>query len=314
MNILFLNGGRRIELIRLFRDALKRLDMPGRVLATDIQPLAPALHEADAGKLLPPSGAPEFLDALLSYSKEENIKLLVPTIDPDLLELSRLREPIEKAGISILLSSEKSIELCRSKRDLMDFLRSKKIPVPEDFSLIEARGRNLPLFVKPNGGSSSIDAFRLDTPAALEYFAGKHIHNPLIQEFLDGDEFTVDLLMSNDSIPILSVPRRRIKVRAGEVSISRVERDPHIEDLAGAAAAAVGLKGPCNVQIIRASDQTAVIEINPRIGGGLPLSAAAGAPIIEYAILQAIGHDAKSFSTVIKDGLTMMRYDQSVFV
>jgi carbamoyl-phosphate synthase large subunit len=314
MNVLFLNGGRRIELIRLFRNALKRLDMPGRVLATDIQPNAPALHEADAGRLLPPSGSPEFLSTLLSYCGEEKIDLLVPTIDPDLLALSRLREPIENAGIKILLSSIESIKLCRNKRNLMGFLRFKGIPVPNDFALEKARDQPLPLFIKPNNGSSSINVFRVDTPMALEFFSREYVQDPLIQEFIDGKEFTVDLLMNNDSIPSISVPRRRIKVRGGEVSIGQVKRNLDIERLAGAAATAIGLKGPCNVQIIQTLDRAVVIEINPRIGGGLPLSAAAGAPIIEQAILQAIGQEVNLFSADIKDGLTMMRYDDSIFV
>ena len=54
-------------------------------------------------------------------------------------------------------------------------------------------------------------------------------------------------------------------------------------------------------------------EINPRLGGGLPLSVAAGADWPGWILDLCQGREPNT-KTAIVDGLVMSRYDQSVFL
>jgi carbamoyl-phosphate synthase large subunit len=111
------------------------------------------------------------------------------------------------------------------------------------------------------------------------------------------------------------VPRRRLEVRAGEVSKGITVREPAVIDLAVRAAEALpGAWGCLNVQIFHdvASGQLAVIELNPRFGGGFPLAWEAGAHYPRWILEEVLGlpstvHDRWT------DGLVMLRYDAAVF-
>lgn len=315
INVLFLNGGRRVELIRMFRRAMENLALSGRIVATDIQDSAPALIEADVKELLPHSRDTGFVAALIDLCRRHEIGLIVPTIDPDLLTLARRRAEIEATGPRLLLGPIEAIFLCRDKSLLMAALDGGGVPVPRTFMLEEARTEPLPLFIKPRDGSGSNHAVKVETREQLEFFAGSYVPNPMIQEFFDGEEFTVDLWLDDASRPLAAVPRLRLKVRAGEVVTARVQRDQELEEIASRAASVLKLVGPCNVQIVRSTNKgPAVIEVNPRFGGGVILSAVAGAPMAEWSLLWALGRSPTSLSPDVRNGLTMLRYDDSFFV
>jgi len=310
---LFLNAGRRVELIRAFRRAFERFDLAGRIITTDIQGLAPALYEGDVRCLLPHSRKPEFIDSLLRLCEHEHVNLIVPLVDPDLPVLARNRDRIEAMGARVLISSAGVIEICQDKSLTATFLTKHDFPTPKVLTLQQARDYPLPLFIKPRRGSSSDHAFKINTAKELEFFAN-YVPEPLIQEFMPGDEFTVDTFLDNARQPLIAVARRRLKVRSGEMSIGRVERDGGLESLASDVTRTLGVVGPANVQMIRSRDRVSVIEINPRFGGGSPLSIAAGAPLADWCLRLASGRDLGDSPAALRDMLIMMRFDDSVFM
>ncbi|CAO3363706.1 ATP-grasp domain-containing protein [Azospirillum palustre] len=315
MNLLVLNAGRRVELVRSFRDAQRRLGLTGKVWASDIQPYAPALYEADAAVRLPPSRSGDLEEALLALCRSQDIRLVIPTIDPDLQALADWRPRFAAHGITLLISPPEAVRICRSKRRTAEFLDACGLPVPRVWT---ADARTLPSgpppwFVKPDDGSSGIDARRIETAAAL-VAALEADPGLVVQDFVEGDEFTVDVFSDAPGRAVLAVPRRRLRIRAGEVSVACVERDPTLEALACRAADRLGTTGPINVQIIRGSDGPFIIEVNPRFGGGSPLALRAGAPFAEWCLLMARGEPFSARSVHLSDGLVMMRYDQSVFL
>src|SRR6266542_3461434 len=86
LTLLFLNIGRRVELVRCFRQALERQNIAGRIITTDISWLNPAYFVGDARYLLPPSEKDEadFTEKLLRVCQAEKVSLIVPIIDLDL--------------------------------------------------------------------------------------------------------------------------------------------------------------------------------------------------------------------------------------
>ena len=312
VTVLFLNAGRRIELIRSFRRAFQDLGLDGRIVTTDINGLAPALYVGDAHYLLPTSRDPAFLGRFQDLCRREEVGLIVPLIDPDLPVLTKNVEAIESTGARVLLSGQRVIDTCRDKKKTYGFLKENGFSTPRIFDEEQAHKHGFPLFIKPRDGSASVNAFKVNNSEELRFFA-RYVPNAVIQEFTDGDELTTDVFSDWAGEPIAAVPRRRLKVRAGEVSVGRVERSPELEQLCKKAAKRLGTVGPINIQAIQSRDSTRIIEINPRFGGGSPLSIAAGMPMAQWAISMALQNPISAEPPVISDRLTMMRFDDSFF-
>ena len=313
VTLLMLNAGRRIELLRAFRRAFEALSLSGRIVTTDVTELAPAWHEGDAAHLLPRSADPAFADALTRICSEEHVSLVIPLIDPDLLPLAQHREMIESSGARVLVSNARAIEICRDKSTTCRVLAEHGFPVPREFSPDQARHHGFPVFLKPRRGSASQNVFKINNPRELDFFS-QYVSEPLIQEFLDGDEVTTDVFSDWSGRPVVAVPRKRLKTRGGEVSIACVELDPELEDLCTRIATMLGTVGPINIQAMRSTSGTKVTEINPRFGGGCPLSINAGAPLAEWAVQLAMGRPLPTSPPPVNDGLTMMRFDDSIFI
>ncbi len=84
MNLLFSSAGRRVGLIGCFRQALEELRLPGRLVAVDAAPHAPALLAADAAYLVPRCDEPDFVDRLHEICEAESVDAVIPTIDTEL--------------------------------------------------------------------------------------------------------------------------------------------------------------------------------------------------------------------------------------
>ena len=288
ITLLFLNAGRRNELIRCFRRALTALRLDGRLLATDIHGLAPALYEADAHFLLPRSRESAFPRALARLCRRERVSLIIPLIDPDMPVLARLHAALAAAGTCVLLSPASAIDICRDKVKTAAFLRAHGFPTPATLTPAQARRHGFPLFIKPRDGSASINAFKIHTATELAFFM-RYVPAPVIQPFVEGLEVTTDVFSAYTGTPLFAVPRRRLRTRGGEVSVGRIERHPALEALCLRVAAALGATGPINIQAFVTPAGPLITEINPRFGGGCPLSIRAGAPLARWTIQQTLG-------------------------
>src|SRR3977135_417087 len=89
------SGGRRVELVRAFRRAYAELGVAGRILAVDVDPLAPALGECDEVFMVPRTDEPHYVSALVERGARERIALVLPLIDPDVPVLAAHRDALD---------------------------------------------------------------------------------------------------------------------------------------------------------------------------------------------------------------------------
>lgn len=312
MNLLFLNVGRRCELVQAFRRALGSRG-GGVIIGTDISPLAPARQAVDAFHLLPRTDESSFVHELSTLVDRYRLDLLIPTIDPDLERLDRQRQAIARAcpRLRLLLSPGETIRLCGDKRLSTARFRELGARVPRQLSLTEALAE-LPVFVKPPRGSASEGCARiLDASRLRERLAADP--ELMVEAIVEGPETTVDVLCDLTGRALVAVPRRRLQVRGGEVSRSIVERDPSLERLACRLAEGFGAIGPVTVQVRQpATGPPVAMEMNARVGGGLPLTIAAGAdwPGMVLDMVQA----KPVCPPELCNHLVMSRYDRSLFL
>ena len=115
LTILFTCVGRRVELLQAFRASAKRLGVNLRIVATDRTPTAPALTCADEPILVPSIDDDGYIPALREAIERSGAKALIPTIDSDLLPLSKHREQFAALGCTALVADPSTIEICRDK-------------------------------------------------------------------------------------------------------------------------------------------------------------------------------------------------------
>jgi hypothetical protein len=103
----------------------------------------------------------------------------------------------------------------------------------------------------------------------------------LLMEYLSGAEYSVDCVGDNGRL-ICAVPRKKAVVaNQGQTIVM----DPVVLDATAKLAAAYQLNGNFNVQFREDNDQPRLLEINPRMSGGIGMACLAG-PNLPYLALR----------------------------
>ena len=227
MKILFTSVGRRVELIQLFKEAAGRLNVELEIFGADITELAPALFFCDKKVIVPLISDKAYIPTLIDICRRNSIDALIPTIDTDLLLLSENAARFDAAGTKVFISAPEKIAVCRDKNYTSDFFVSCGLKAPKTYNDCTKYDGGFPCFIKPKDGSSSIDAYKISNFDELHEFA-KRVDDYVIQPFVDGEEYTVDVFCSFDGSPVYITPRKRIAVRAGEVLKTEIACDEKI--------------------------------------------------------------------------------------
>ncbi len=316
-NILFTCVGRRVSLIRHFQRTLAVLGLEGRVVGTDVSEDAPAFHVVDRAYRICPVDDPGYIKQLIELCKSEQIKLLFPLIDTDLLKLSESRADFLEAGTNAVVSDPEVIRIALNKYRTHDFFVSNGLDSPEVFdmgSMVEEKFK-YPLFMKPMDGNASKGIFKIRDERELLFFRD-YVQKPILQECMHGTEFTLDILFDFNGRVRCVVPRKRIEVRAGEVSKAVIVDNKNVVEQGWRAGNSVkGARGCINIQCFLTEDEKVkFIEINPRFGGGVPLSLQAGADFPRWIIEMVRGNDPGDLRNSYKKNTYMLRYDDAIFL
>lgn len=316
INALFTSVGRRVELLRAFRQAYKALALEGRIVALDIDPLAPALQLADRPYIVPRLDSPDYIPTLVEICRREQIGLIFPLIDPDIPVLARHRTEIEATGARLAVVPETSVATVNDKWLTTQFFQDLGLPTPRSWlpEQLDPTRAAYPLFVKPRGGSAAQNAFKVRDAREAGFFLD-YVSEPIIQEFLPGPEITNDVICDLHGDVLAVVSRRRIEVRWGEVAKGVTICDPQITDACVKIAQALPAIGPITVQCLMKDGVPHFTEINARLGGGVPLGIAAGADSPRWLLARAAGLPIEipplgSYKT----GLYITRFDDSFFL
>lgn len=314
LNVLVTAGSRRVPLVRMFQRALADLRLPGQVVVTDVNALSPAVHLADRAYRVPFATDEGYIEAVLDVCHQANIGLVVPTIDDELPVFGRARDQFDAAGIVLAVSPWQTTETCNDKLATSEFLLAHGVAaartyLPRDVPASES----LPLFVKPRYGRGGVGAFPARTAAELAFFSS-YVADAVVQEFLEGPEFTLDMMCDFDGRVLSIVPRERVVIRAGVSDRGRTVHDPRLMALAVQTAAVLRLAGAVNVQCRVVNGHPVIFEINPRFSGGIPLTVAAGADFPKMLVELALGREVAPSVGRFVDNLWMTSFESSLFL
>jgi carbamoyl-phosphate synthase large subunit len=313
-NILMTAGSRRVPLVHAFRNALRASGMQGRVIVTDVNPLSPAVHVADRAYRVPLATDADYLPEVLAISEAEGVRLVVPTIDDELALFGAARDDFRGLGAIVACSSEQTALLCNDKYATCTHLSAAGVPAARTWLPSELTAEvPLPLFIKPRVGRGAVGAFPIRSRKELDFFSG-YVEAPVIQEYLDGPEFTIDVLCDFAGRPLSIVPRERVVIRAGVIDRGRTVKNPKLIALAQQACEAMPFAGPVNIQCRMRGDQPVIFEINPRFSGGIPLTIQSGADFPRMLIRLALGGRVEPSIGEFRDNLWMTSFESSFFL
>lgn len=312
-NILILNAGRRVELVQSFKRAACKLNIKSCIVAGDCSQTAPALYFAGKAFIMPRISEPNYISSIIDVCNKENIALVVPTIDTDLLLLSENKEYIQaKTNAKVLVSDTRVVRICRDKINTQKFLEDNGFKTPKLYTDVEIKKGELdfPLFIKPRSGSSSVNAYRVNNKRELKAFMNI-VKQPIVQDFVEGEEYTVDVFLDFQSNVITIVPRLRIAVRGGEISKGKIVKDCEIIYDVKRLMKALGPIGHITVQLMKTKKGIEYIEINPRFGGGAPMSIRSGADSCEN-LFRLLSGEKLSYNEDYRDNIMFLRFDDSI--
>lgn len=316
MNILITSAGQRVSLVRAFQKELKKLFPESKVYTVDLNPvLAPACHVSDGYKSVGAITNKNYIQELLDACKEWSIKLIIPTIDTELLVLSSNKSLFLDKGITLVVSDFTFVEKCRDKRIINQFFMDNGIEIPK---VVDKLNPTFPLFIKPYDGSLSKDIYIINNKSELTAY---HLSSPklMFMEYintLEYDEYTVDAYYDINGELKCAVPRKRIFIRSGEISKGVTSNNEIVRCLKSKLFKIAGAVGCLTIQFFFNSKTKRIvgIEINPRFGGGYPLSYLAGANFPKWIIEEYILQKDIPFFDSWENNLLMLRYDDEVLV
>lgn len=315
-NILITSAGKRVSLTRKFMQELKSVYADAKVYTVDMNPkMAPACAVSDGWFAVPRCTTEEYIPALLDICINHQIKVIIPTIDTELTIIAASKELFRKHGIHVLVPDYDFVTMSCDKRKTAVFFKQHDIRMPEP------RDKNhpkFPMFAKPYDGSLSTNVHILRNHEDLT----ETIMNDkklIFMEYVDKadyKEYTVDLYYGRDNSVKSIVPRERIEVRAGEISKGITRKNYLVSYLKERLGYLPGVVGCICVQLFYQEKNNDVIgiEINPRYGGGYPLSYCAGANFPKMTIEEYLKNETISYEEDWRDNAMMLRYDDEIII
>jgi carbamoyl-phosphate synthase large subunit len=313
MNVVITSASRKVSLIKAFKKAVSQVN--GNVIAMDTSPLSPSFYFSDQAYVVPPSNYESFLPLVLNFCREHKVKLVVPTRDEELLLFAENVDEFKRVGTTVMVSSPAAIKVCQDKKQFIDFCGKNGYETPEVIANPAAvTAEDFPLFVRSRYSKASESAYKVKSQEELSYHT-QRLDEPIIQEYVDAEEYTVDLFADFDGTVLSVVPRQRITVFGGESFVGKTFRHNGIINASVRLAESLGLIGHNTIQCFLDDDEAVkFVEVNPRYGGGVSLSFAAGAPTPSWLIQLINGEKLKPVIGDFTDRCLMLRYTDDIYV
>jgi carbamoyl-phosphate synthase large subunit len=297
--------------VAVIRSLLRRPDV--EVFAGDMDGWASGLYlvPVERRRILEPGLAPGFVDGISQLCASDGIDVVFSTVDVELPPLAARRT--ELSGAVLAAPSLDTLSVTLDKWELAERC-APLLRVPET-RLLNSDGVAadwvFPVIVKPRRGAGSRGVRLVADRAALEALGTDEAL--IIQEHLPGLEYSVDVIADNEGHVVAAVPRTRTRVDSGVSIAGRTVHDVSLEQTAASVALAIGLTGVANVQLrIDSSGIPALLEVNPRFPGALPLTIAAGVDMPSLALDLALGHAIPE--TIEFNEIANVRYLEDVFL
>lgn len=306
ITILMLGGARRVSLAEQLLRSAKRLGHNLKLISYELLKEVPIAVVADV-VIGPKWSDPTVVDDICRLCREREVNIILPFVDGAIEIAALCKERLPDVFVPVVESGLAGKMF--DKIEAAKLFKESGIPIPRTYSALNAE---MPAIAKPRHGSASrgIQIFHdIDDLMHLE-----NLKEYLVQEYIEHKrEYTVDCYVSQEGEILVTVPRLRIEVMGGEVTRTRTVVCPTLQKMSRDVLTHFGFRGPVTLQFLENTDNGhfKLMEINPRLGGGVICSIFAGAPITDYIILESLGSQVHPTDDWSPDTL-MARYQKEV--
>ena len=269
--------------------SLRMVHYSGKIISTDLNPLSAGLYLADRGYVVPAAVDTNFLSFVMEIIHNDDVKIILPTSGFDIVPYSQNKKILREQGVIPVISDYDAIISCLDKLKFYNLLKNHfDMPfTSSDTSKIN----DFPCIVKPIHGKGSRNIFLCDDYNELIKITSKY-DKMLVQEYLPGKEYTIDVMSDLDGNAIFAVPRERIEVKSGICSKGKIVKDTELIQISMDLADHLGLIGPSCIQIkLDSRGAPKIVEVNPRMGGATIMATYAGANFPKIIIDLVKGKD-----------------------
>jgi carbamoyl-phosphate synthase large subunit len=299
--VLLTGVGKRYDIVSAFAQH-------ATTVAADPNPLAPAQYAAHHRYAVPAINDEHYVPALQELCRRHGVLTVIPLTDLDLEVLARARE---EERLPAFVPDAETTRATFDKYEAHLLLERLGLPSPPTV-LPGGKVERFPVMVKPRWGSGARSIHRADDPAAAEFFVGYVPESTMVQCWMDGPEFSIDCLSDLEGRCLNAIPRTMIESRGGESIKGTVLRDPELIALGQRVTEALGVRGPCTIQVFRDRELgLRITDVNTRFGGAFPapmFAALPGRTYPELIVRMARGEDVPPHVGEFRDGVTFTRY------
>ncbi len=314
MNVLILSVGTRNKIVQYFKQTIRG---EGKIIATDMSDIAPAIYEADKYYIVPSMDSSGYLDAIIDICRKEEINGILSLIDPELSLLAQNSELFRSVGTTIIGSSYALCEMALDKYQMYKWLVAHSYKCAKSYmdkesfySDVDNGLIDYPVFVKPVRGSASIAISKVYDKETVDLLFA-HDEGLMIQEFLDGQEIGADVYIDMLSGEIVSIfTKRKLKMRAGETDKSVSFKDERLFTLIKKFVKDAGYTGQIDIDIFEIDGEYYLSEVNPRFGGGYPHAYECGVNHMELILNNLEGKDNRISIGEYDSNVYMMKYNE----
>ena len=286
-----------------------------KIIGIDSDVHAAGLYLADHHEIVPKVSEPAFKGRLLQICTDYGVDILIPTHSVELDFCSTAQKSFEQIGVKMMIPSAESLEICNDKMKMANFFHELGVRCPKAYDvnhIADISQACFPLFIKSRFGSGSSYARKVTNYDELSFYL-ERTPAPIIQEYIEGVEYTVNVASDYDGKVVGVLPIKRIRVRNGLAVVAETELNPGLIEETQKIIEALHLVGPSNAQVTVGDKEPVFIEVNPRFASGtLPLAVAAGLNIPLIMVKLMLGEPLPK--PRLRNGKKMIRYWNSVVI
>lgn len=309
MNILLTSAGRRSYLVNYFKEALNK---DGKVHASNSE-WSNALEVADEAVITPLIYGNGYIEFILEYCKNNDINAVISLFDIDLPVLANSKKVFQENGIELIVSDYDIVEICNDKWRTYNFLKEYNFKVPKTYISLEDCLTSLnngdltfPLIIKPRWGMGSIGIYKALNQSELvvffkktkeeiqnsylKYESGFFEESVIIQEFISGQEYGLDIINDLNGNYVTTLVKKKIAMRAGETDSAISVQNDVLTKLGKEIAIKLRHIANLDMDCFMVNNQPYILEMNCRFGGGYPFSHIAGVNL-PLAILKWLNNE-----------------------
>ena len=310
INILILSCGTRVKLVEYFKQAESGFE---NVIVTDCSEYAPALYIADKYYIVPKMTEANYMDEIVNICKLEKVGAVLPLQEEELLLMAEHKSMFESMNILLAASEYQTVALCKDKYKLYQVLNEVRIPTIKTQLVCDwlknKQSVSREMFVKPRMGAGSVGAMRVKTRAFLEALKGENPDQLIVQPYIRGKEYGVDVYVDFISGQITALfCKEKIRMRAGETEKSVSVKVPEIKELIIKVVHNLQLKGALDIDVLEENGKYYILEINPRFGGGYPHAYECGIDFPKMIAQNAANHANVALEDKYETGVIALKY------